>query len=538
MDMKATCWKTGEITLESAVSYKRPFYDVQVDGVFTHESGKTLTVPAFWDGGNTFRLRFALPLPGAWSCRTVCSDSRNTSLITETKIDAQPYTGELEIYRRGFLKTQKGKRYFMYDDGTPFFYIGDTHWNMAAEEFDEGGDHAGDTGAASHFKYIVDRRVAQGFTVYQSEPISAKYDLHEGFTEAALPGFADMDRRFAYIAQQGLVHANAQLFFASELARYYKEYSDRYLKLLCRYWVARYAAYPVVWTMAQEVDCDFYFRRGDQKVWDAKANPWKKVARWIYAFDPYSHPLTAHQMYATVDGPLGVCCSTSSFRNVKGHTWYGIQWGPSLTSRPDFRLARDFWENGQGKVTVNYEGRYDHLWTKHLGAREQGWTAYLNGMFGQGYGAIDIWLYKSKYDIDKETNDGAEIITPEDKQTPWCKSVEFETAFQMGYMRKFFEKLEWWKLEPRFDDAAWCGFGGGCFYSLATIGHDVFVAYFYNRTQETGFLRGLQGTYTLQWYNPRTHEYGDSTTIVCDGEYALGDKPDEKDWVLLLTRQK
>jgi len=533
--MKVTCWQAAELAFESNIAYERPFYEVQLDVEFTHESGKTLTIPTFWDGENIFKARFALPLEGEWSYKTICSDKANASLITQGEITAQAYQGELAIYKHGFIKTIVGERYFMHYDGTPFFYIGDTHWNMAHEEFDEAGERACGIETNSHFKYIVDKRAEQGFTVYQSEPISVKYTLYNGFTKDVLPGFADLDRRFAYIAQKGLVHANAQLFFANELAVHFNDYPDDYLKLLCRYWVARYSAYPVMWTMAQEVDCDFYYIRGDQKVWDAKANPWKKVAEWTHSYDAYKHPLTAHQMYATVDGDKGVCCSTSSFREVKGHSWYGIQWGPALTSKPDFRLARDFWFNGQGKVTVNYEGRYDHLWTKHLGARVQGWTAYLNGMFGHGYGAVDIWLYKSTYDILNTSNDGADTITPEDKQTLWGTSVEFETAYQMGYMRSFFEKLEWWKLVPRFDDAAWCAIAGA-FYSLATIDNDVYIAYFYNKTLETGVLRGLKGKYNMRWYNPRINSFEASQSIDCNGIFQIGDKPDNEDWVLLIER--
>ena len=67
-----------------------------------------------------------------------------------------------------------------YADGTPFFYLGDTHWGLYLEEYDQPGPHAGNTGATSHFKYLVDRRVEQGFTVCQSEPIGAKFNLADG----------------------------------------------------------------------------------------------------------------------------------------------------------------------------------------------------------------------------------------------------------------------------------------------------------------------------------------------------------------------
>lgn len=100
------------------------------------------------------------------------------------------YRGDLEIYKRGFVQCEKGKKYMTYADGTPFFYLGDTHWGMLTEEIDEAGEHAGDIKTDSHFKYIVDRRVEQGFTVYQSEPINSAFNVEDGEVNASdIPGF-------------------------------------------------------------------------------------------------------------------------------------------------------------------------------------------------------------------------------------------------------------------------------------------------------------------------------------------------------------
>ena len=33
---------------------------------FEHESGLRLRRPTFWDGGDTWRVRFAAPEPGLW----------------------------------------------------------------------------------------------------------------------------------------------------------------------------------------------------------------------------------------------------------------------------------------------------------------------------------------------------------------------------------------------------------------------------------------------------------------------------------------
>lgn len=529
-------WTAAEMTLVSGDHYKDPFNDVILDAVFT-KGNTEITVPAFWDGGTVWRIRFMFPETGTWHFTTVSNETSDRSLHgISGSIECIPYSGTLEIYRRGFLRTEQNIRYFMYNDGSPFFYLGDTHWNMPAEEFDSAGDHAGQIKTDSHFKYIADTRVSQNFTVYQSEPIGASYNLSDGLTEADIYGFRQLDKKFAYIAASGLVHANAALFFTSEPANFADKYPDGYLEKLTRYWVARYCAYPVLWTLAQECDDDFYFDRGDQKTFDSETNPWKKVCAYIYKYDPYKSPITAHQEYASLDAVHGMNASRSSFRNLPGHSWYAAQWSPSLASRPDFNIARDFYENGQGKPVVNYEGRYDYLWTKHFGARAQGWIAFLNGMCGYGYGAIDIWLYKSTYNTDVSSEDGIDKITPEDKSVFWSESVHFETATQLGFMRAFFEDHKWHNLKPRFDDNKWIEPEKDTFYSFATEGNDLYVCYFYNQNTHTAVLKGMQNKeYSLRWFNPRDSIYSDTVTVIPkNGSYVIGDKPDKEDWVVVL----
>lgn len=537
-------WRAAEINFESATTYTNPLYAAQLSVTFTSPTGKVFVVPGFWDGGRIWRVRFAPPQTGVWQYVSSCSNSADAGLHGQRgTLGANPYQGPLEIYQRGFLKTATGARYFMYADGTPFFYLGDTHWSMPKEPFEE------------MFTIVVNRRVAQGFTVYQSEPLGARYNFSNGFNEADLSGLQELDRRFKYVADAGLVHANAELFFSPEINQ--PCYSEAYLSRLCRMWVARYGAYPVLWTTAQEVDNDFYFDRGDQHHFDANSNPWKKVLAWVHEYDAYQHPGTAHMEFTSgtpepkVWPPkerrppygYGVMASTSSFRQVPGHTWYAIQWTPPNASEIPWSAVKDMWENGQGKPIVNYEGSYDHLWTLEAGARQQGWTAFLNGMFGHGYGAIDIWYYHSKYDMDKDTVRGPVTITVEQKRTPWTTSVNFPAATQLGqHMKNFLTAMEWWKLTPRFDGKEWFEPEKSAWYSLATIEAEVYVIYLYNwSTTATGTFRHLRpADYVAKWFNPKTGEYMDLGIFTPEkdphGEgcrWKIPAKPTASDWVLL-----
>jgi len=498
--------------------------DVEMDVIFTGPNNTTLTMPAFWDGGTTWKVRFAPTKVGTWTYKTVCSDTKNTGLHNKSgTINCTAYKGNLDIYKHGFVVTASDKKYFTYADGTPFFYLGDTHWNMPATPFDTSEV----AGISSTFKYIVDERVKQGFTVYQSEPLDATYDLSNGLSEADLESFRDLDRRFKYIADAGMLHTNVQFFFVTEFINNASKYSAEYLDSLCRYWVARYAAYPVLWTTGQECDTS------PTGAYSKASKLWQSVLQSVNKYDPYKHPSTAHQ-----DNTNVVRASTSAFRNLSGHKWYAAQWSPTKNGQLDFSVPKDYWNNGQGKPAVNYEGFYDHLWTNEYGARMQGWTAYLNGMYGHGYGAIDIWLYNSTYDTANATVRDGITVTVADKKIKWNESIHFNAAYQMGYMHTFLSKIEWWKLTPRFDDTAWFQ-NNGSWYSVASKSNDLYVAYFYNTTQKTGTLKGLANvTYTAQWFNPRTNAYGTVSSFTpASGTYAIGNKPDTGDWVLIVKKK-
>ncbi len=540
-------WLAYELEFTSTKKYDNPFEDVDLDVIFTNGT-REMKYPAFWDGGDIWRVRFSLPETGQWQYNAVCTDTENTGLSGKGEVECVPYEGDLEIYKRGFIKTVPNVRYFMYDDGTPFFYLGDTHWNMPKEEFDEPGERAGDIECESHFKYIVDKRVEQGFTVYQSEPNGVTYKLIETLTEEDVEGFKELDRYFKYIADKGLVHANAQLLFPWAFMHMKRWREEEYVVRLSRYWAARYSAYPCLWTLEQEVDNDFYAFRGDHNRFTLEDNPFKYVAKGLHKYDPHQHPMTAHmESYAVspefagdgdATGP-----STSAFRETEGHTWWGVQWNRCLNSPVKYTFGQDLWLNGQGKVAILYESRYEYLYTKSFGARSQGWLAFLNGLYGYGYGAQDIWLYRCNFAMKNDTPDGIDTVTVEDKKIHWSESIKFKTPEQLKYMRDFFESLEWWKLIPRFDSPAYFIPDGENYYSIATDERNTIVIYFCNYGMETGFETGRLTNldlceYTYQWFNPRTNEYSEIRSFYPDAHrmYHIEHKPENLDMVLLIKK--
>lgn len=558
--LETEAWLANELTFVSEKSYSDPFNEVELSLVLVG-NGVKYTVPGFWNGGNEFKIRFVCPEEGEWLFKTVCSDESNTSLNGRTgRVICSPYSGELDIYRHGFITCAANEKYLTYDDGTPFFWLGDTHWSL--------GDETQDM-----VKTITAKRASQGFTVIQSEPIGAGFDMTNGITEEDMPGFADYDAKFKTIADAGLVHANAEFFFPSYMQGLidcfggWVETADgrelaptvkTYLEKISRYWVARYGAYPVVWTLGQEVDNDFYADGNPQYSWNSENNPYKLVAEYIDKYDAYSHPLTAHQensgstaAYGSGEGCAEKCkvyqknAKPSAFRDVKAHGLYAAQWSPSLTKGSDCKVEKDYWFNSQGKPVINYEGRYCMLWTKDFGSRMQGWASFLSGMYGYGWGAHDTWSYLNTYDEQNDSSDGIDTITSAEKiNATWQDALEYPCSYQVGYMKAFFENMSWWELIPRFDNSLYFAKAPGVkYYAASNADNSEMVIYFYNFSDEAigakpnsnsleGKLTGRIGSlepnteYHCKWFNPVTGEYSEEGTFTSTalGTYSIGTK--------------
>lgn len=538
VDILTDRWVSVELPpFETRTEYKNGTQiDVEFYVSFTNRNtGTVLKVPGFWDGDNIFRCRFAPTEYGIWDYVSVCASDTSLDGIKGT-VGANIYKGDLDIYKHGFLTVKEGNKYLSYADGTPFFYLGDTHWTYLTEEYED------------HFTVIVDKRAEQGFTVYQSEPIDAGFKLYDGYLDKNdVKGFQEADRYYQYIAQKGLVHANAEFFFPGNISDALLKRNDKtdYFDKLCRYWVARFGSYPVIWTLGQEVDNDFYFERGDQKLYNAQNNIYIEIAKSIKKYDPYHQLLTAHQenvMYTTVSGK-GTDKSAdnngkSAFYDKKiteetGHAFWAAQWPVNLTDIQYQVLVEDYWNSD--KPSVNYEGRYCYLWTKDFGSRAQGWISFLSGFFGYGYGCADMWYYNAVYDMESDSSDGIETITRDDKKMKWTESINLDSAKQVCYMKSFLENLEWYNMVPDTEFRYFTPSGNGCHCTCASVNDDTCIIYFYSLDSKSTGKVNLEGKINCRWFNPRTGEYGEEFTVT-DGN--LSDKPDNEDWVIICSKIK
>src|SRR6185295_11399382 len=70
-------WERFERAWESSIAYANPPQEAALTVTFTSPAGEKFNVYGFWDGGRTWRVRFAPNLAGQWSFTTTCSDTAN-----------------------------------------------------------------------------------------------------------------------------------------------------------------------------------------------------------------------------------------------------------------------------------------------------------------------------------------------------------------------------------------------------------------------------------------------------------------------------
>ena len=531
-------WQAVEIPLTSSVDYSKPFDDVDINATFTGPGGRVINRPAFWDGGRSWKVRFAPPLAGLWTMRVSATDGSNNGIIRVRKtVKCMPYSGELAIYRHGFLKVSANGRYFTYADGTPFFYLGDTHWILSHERFSTSNA----PGIASQFRYTVDKRVRQGFTVFQSEPgwqarsaqiritdegrsdEEADVDFKQGFTSADLAGFRNLDRKFKYIADNGMVHANAEIGWVGDPAAF-PIFTEAYMAKLGRYWVARYGAYPVIWTVAQEVDKNYY------GAYDATTiRKWFAGAQSVAENDAYHHPLVPH-----MENTDHTTSANSWWASRPYDSGWAVQWQGELT---DVDVASGFWKAAPTKPSVLYESAYDHFWTNSRAALGAAYKAFQYGMYGYGYGANGIW--NDVYSKPGEAGDYGTAYEMPQHYLWWRDGADLPTGDQLTYFMRFYTSLAWWKLEPRFRDQGWGSFADPSRSLLASDGRDTYVVFFFGSGTKTGILRQMDegSTYSARWFNPRNGQYAKIGEHKQTGApWIIPDRPTAEDWVLLIEK--
>jgi hypothetical protein len=525
-------WRAGILSFDSAGQAGNPFLDMAIKAEFTGPSGRKIIREAYWDGGSNYKVSFAPTEKGRWNYTLTAPE--NTGLNGKTgDLECIDYAGDLPIYRRGFLKVGGQGKHIAYDDDTPFFWLGDTHWGfISGEKWDE-SNHPD---MKSMFKGMVDKRWEQGFNVYQTNLRSeggfmGPTHFWEDGKEGILPDVNfyqnEVDKRMFYIADKGMVNALGFAWGGSVAGKLELQ------KNLARYIVARYGALPVVWTLAGEVAG---YNGAERQVC---IDGWREVALLVENLDGYGNLQTAHY---TNERPFADYYQNESWfdftLNQAGHGDYPV-------SGKYYREHRKLFPD---KPFIEGEALYEFVFTlEENGGRIANAdmlrrVAYMSiqcGGCGFTYGAQGIW--------DTVWEKPKESFNPFNPHgITWHEAVEGEGAVQMGYMREFYERVGFERLRPfmgclnsrlPFNDETLFGM----FNPYITTSDDmsVVVLYFTSQTRNMGAsIKYLKNRpYSAKWFNPRENKYQriEGAVKPLGGEWEIPKTPDGKDWLLILS---
>jgi hypothetical protein len=288
-------WEMHEFELRARSAAENPYRDATLVGEFVAPSGKAIKVEGFYDGGDTWKLRFAPNEEGTWRYRL---RGEGVEISQSGQLHCLAARGH------GFIRIHLHHPYaFAHDDGTPFFPMGDTCYGL----YDDSPITPAlrreylETRRAQHFNFVrmsighSEARAAKDPAFWAWGGTPAKPDL-DRFNPAFFQGLDDL---FRDLQTRGM---NVELLL---LNFYRRPFTDTSLwtpareRLWLRYVLARYAAFPNIflWTLANEYethpDGKYRLDRPNDVVW-AKA-----TAQLVKQFDPYRHLVTVHPVVSS-----------------------------------------------------------------------------------------------------------------------------------------------------------------------------------------------------------------------------------------------
>ena len=425
------------------------------------------------------------------------------------------------------LKVSPNGRYFIDQDGKPFFYLGDTAWTllkrMSCEDIEEYFQNRLEKGFNAIQLYVL-----RGLKV---KNINGHTPLIDG--DPAKPNedfYKHVDYVFDRANELGLViggvvtwgghvspnYANEQIFDISNAYAHGKFLGSRYRD-----------------------NCVIWYLGGDRDPAD-NINIWNSMAKGLKDGSEGKHLVSYHG-----PGMNGIPSSSNWFHNEEWLDFNVLQTGHGWTVDNYKFIAHDL-SLKPAKPVFDMEASYENhpdvrkITNRRIDAHQVRETMYwqvLAGAAGHGYGCNDIWcLYDT--DITKKWQDYAFPDTLR-QNTYWKTAMDFPGAACVGFARKLIELRPWYMMEEDQSVVAE-GQGEGEYHIQAARATDgSFILAYLTMGGPVGIdMSRLSGRRVkAMWFNPR-----DGRFTVIDGEYTNEGLErftpptdyDRDDWVLVL----
>lgn len=268
-------WTTFEIEL-AGPQHGNPFTDVHLTARFTGENSSK-TVPGFYDGAGTYRIRLLVPGSGQWSFTT---SSNARSLDGISGIFHAEAAGS-----RGVVRVAD-TFHFAYDDGTPYLPMGTTSyvWTHQGQELEEKTVASLTSSPFNKMRMCV---FPKSYLFNENEPELYPYEgSPTGGFDHLRPNpvfYRHLEARIDQLDELG-IEADLILFHAYDRWGFSTMGPDAD-DLFVKYVVARLASRRNIWwSLANEYDLLF----------DKSTEDWERFAEIITRHDPNGHLLSIH----------------------------------------------------------------------------------------------------------------------------------------------------------------------------------------------------------------------------------------------------
>jgi len=386
------------------------------------------------------------------------------------------------------LRVAPNHRYLIKEDGSPFFYLGDTAWEL----FHRAGREEADL-------YLRDR-AAKGFTVIQAVVLAELDGLTVPNAYGHLP-LEDGDP--ARPAEAYFRHVDYVVKRAGELGLYVgvlPAWGDK--------WNKKWGAGPEVFTAANaESFGEFLGQRYRESpvIWilggdrnpesEAHLGIVRALARGLRKGDGGSHLMTYH--------PMGWSSSSTFFHRDYWLDFNMFQSGHGARDAANYEFTGRDRQLSPAKPTLDGEPRYeDHPidwkpekgWFDDADVRQAAYWSMLAGACGHTYGNHNIWQLWQP---------GRAPVSA--ARTPWQRALSHPGAAQMGHLRRLFESRPFGGLVPDQEVLANKP-GGGAEHARAARAEDGSFLFVYTPTGRAvtvlmSKVRG--GKVAAHWYDPR-----------------------------------
>ena len=519
-------WTIFELELNGEQTFINPYTDVDAWVLFVNDVGDSIIRPAFWDGGASWKVRFAPPDAGRKWNWTSYASVNDSGLAGQTgSLESVDYLGNNKLLKHGFLKMSPGKRNVVHADNTPFLVVGDTPWSIPYRA------------TTAQVTLYAKNRSTKGFNT--ALLISLQPDKFAEGPEArnTVLGF---DRAFEDLPNGSLdklkpdyfqtLDSIIQILIAHELVPLYAPFAhgygwkgetaigselppDDYMRY-CKYLVARYGSQPAFWL----VNLD-----GNALAPGVKAGG-ETIEKW----DGYGQPVGLH--YSPYDDYIASwakgdssCCFHYN-RQFQAEPWLDFQW--AQTGHEGIHLyhkVERMYDNQPTKAGMNGESTYEGMGGGKLGLGwwqgEDAWLQLMHGgTMGVVYGAASLWQWKITPD---------EPGWPEWTNSPvsWREALDLKGSNYVAAISKAFQGFDFTDMEKRWDLTE------GNRPLLAREGQ-FYVAYL-NKGGKIK-INGVPAGLPYFWFNPVKGEFvaeGISSTE------RLFEAADDQPWVLIIGRK-